>query len=180
MMDTDQETWSEGRSETPDDVRRAGAELSKIFASIDEFYVDGAIKLRGVEERSSLGGDDKRTAPFPLSHAVSRNLLVSIDHLHSLRASLQVANALHTYAPFTLLRGSLEGAINALWLLKPEQRNERITRHVLACRADDRDQNTMASAVDEPPAEHRGDWMEIAHRAVWTRPVQGSGRDPFV
>ncbi|PYH02207.1 hypothetical protein CVV67_01875 [Arthrobacter stackebrandtii] len=129
-------------------MRRAGAELSKIFASIDVFYVDGAIKLRGVEERSSLGGDDKKTVPFPLSHAVSRHLLVSIDHFHSLRASLQLANALNTYAPFTLLRGSLEGATNALWLLKPEQRNERITRHVLACLA------------EEPPAEPRGDSME--------------------
>ncbi len=43
MVVTDQESWSEGRSETPDEAYRAGAELSKIFAAIDEFYVDGAI-----------------------------------------------------------------------------------------------------------------------------------------
>ncbi|ASN19081.1 hypothetical protein [Arthrobacter sp. YN] len=72
MVATDQEAWSEGRSETPDEAYRAGAELSKIFASIDEFYVDGAIKLRAVEPRSSLGGDDSKTAPSPSFGAASR------------------------------------------------------------------------------------------------------------
>ncbi|MFF2243321.1 hypothetical protein ACFVTM_03965 [Arthrobacter sp. NPDC058130] len=77
-----------------------------------------------------------------------------------MRAALLIANSLHTYAPFTLIRGGLEGAINALWLLKPDQRGERITRHILAVRADDRDQTTMAACVDEPPATPRDDWIE--------------------
>ncbi|MGA8788836.1 MAG: hypothetical protein WB535_07795 [Paenarthrobacter sp.] len=35
-------------SETPDEAYSAGAELSNIFASIDELYVDRAIKQRAL------------------------------------------------------------------------------------------------------------------------------------
>ncbi|MBT2533934.1 hypothetical protein J7E83_17745 [Arthrobacter sp. ISL-48] len=87
MAESKEETWLAGRSETPEEALRAGSELSKIFDSIDSFYVDGAIKLRAVEARSCLGGDDKRTNAFPLSLAVTRNLLIAIDHLHSLRVA---------------------------------------------------------------------------------------------
>lgn len=160
MTGIDGDVWSSRRSESPEEAVRAGAELSGIFEAVDSWYANGAIRLPRVQPRSSLSGDDRRTEPFPLSHAVTRNLLVAIDHLHSLRASLLIASSLHTYAPFTLIRGSLEGSINALWLLKPEQRRERITRHILACRADDRDQNTMAGCLDEPSAESRDNWIE--------------------
>lgn len=160
MIGPDEDVWSSRRRESQEEAVRAGAELSGIFDAVDSWYVDGAIRLPRVQPRSSLCGDDRRTGPYPLSHAVTRNLLVAIDHVHSLRASLFLANSLHTYAPFTLIRGSLEGSVNALWLLKPEQRNERITRHILACRADDRDQNTMADCIDEPPATPRDDWIE--------------------
>jgi hypothetical protein len=160
MTATGGEVWSSRRSETPEEAVSAGAELSGIFEAVDSLYAEGAISLPRVQRRSSLNGDDRRTEPYPLSHAVTRNLLVAIDHLHSLRAALLIANSLHTYAPFTLIRSSLEGSINALWLLKPEQRRERLTRHILACRADDRDQNTMAGCLDEPPATSREDWIE--------------------
>lgn len=147
-------------SESPEEALRSGADLHMAFEAIDSLYVDRVVGLQQVQMRSSLGGDDKRTNPYPLSQSVTRNLLVAIDHLHSLRAAMLLADSLHTYAPFTLIRASLEGSINALWLLKPEQRRERITRHILACRADDRDQGTMADCVDEPPPTPRDDWID--------------------
>ena len=160
MTGPDEDVWTSRRRESQEEALKASAELSGIFDAVDSWYVDGATRLPRVQLRSSLHGDDRRTSPYLLSSAVTRNLLVAIDHLHSLRASLFLADSLQTYAPFTLIRGSLEGSIHALWLLKPEQRRERISRHILACRADDRDQNTMAACLDEPPAKSRDGWIE--------------------
>jgi hypothetical protein len=39
-------------------------------------------------------------------------------------------------------------------------RNLLVVMDILACRANDRDQNTMADCIDEPPATPRDDWVE--------------------
>jgi hypothetical protein len=39
-------------------MAQAAAELEKLFAAVDSWYVDGAIKLPPGQRRSSLGGDD--------------------------------------------------------------------------------------------------------------------------
>lgn len=152
--------WQSERLDNPADEARSSEELQRIFARVDSWYIDGVVTFPMVQARSSLAGDDLKTAPFPLSHSVTRNLLTAVDHFHALRSTLKVANSLHTYAPFTLIRGSLEGTLNALWLLGPTSRKERITRHILALRQDDSDQTTMAACLDEPPATSRNVWID--------------------
>jgi hypothetical protein len=78
--------------------------------------------------RSSLRGDDDQAFPYAVSHAVWRHLATAVDHLACLRALLGGAKVIHMYAPFTLVRGSLENACGAVWLLQPAQRKERLAR----------------------------------------------------
>jgi hypothetical protein len=78
--------------------------------------------------RSPLRGDDYKAHPYDLSSEAWRHLSTAVDHLSCLRAVLEDANVVHMYAPFTLVRGALENACGAVWLLQPSQRTERLAR----------------------------------------------------
>lgn len=80
--------------------------------------------------RSSLRGDDDRTAPYQLSHAVWHSLSNAVDHLSCLRVLLGDAKIIHMYAPFTLVRAALENACAAVWLLQPPRRKLRLARRL--------------------------------------------------
>lgn len=45
------------------------------------------------ESRSSLAGDDTKSAPYQLSHCVYHAMMTSLDHLHCLRSSLRKEGA---------------------------------------------------------------------------------------
>lgn len=83
---------------------------------------------------SSLAGDDRRTHPHEVSHAAIQSVGAGVDHLHALRRTLTGRDpahvALHTYAPFTLIRAALENAAAAVWLVAPAGRPERLTRRL--------------------------------------------------
>jgi hypothetical protein len=85
---------------------------------------------------SSLRADDDRTRPHELSHAVWHLLSNAVDHLSCLRALLGDAKVIHMYAPFTLVRGALENACGAVWLLQPPGRKDRLTRRFRLAIAD--------------------------------------------
>jgi hypothetical protein len=84
-------------------------------------------RLRAAPD-SPLRGDDARTHPYDLSHAVWRHLSNSVDHLTCMHAVLGKASLVPMYAPFTLVRGALENACAAIWLLQPASRRERLIR----------------------------------------------------
>jgi hypothetical protein len=85
---------------------------------------------------SAMRGDDERTAPYHLSHAAWHLLSNAVDHLSCLRALLGDAKIIHMYAPFSLVRGALENACGAVWLLQPPQRPDRLTRRFRLAIAD--------------------------------------------
>lgn len=78
MDETAEDVWSSRRSESPVETMLAGSELSAIFDAVDSLYVDGSIRLPKVRQRSSLSGDNQRTMPFPLSHAVTAIFLLRL------------------------------------------------------------------------------------------------------
>lgn len=88
---------------------------------------------------SSLAGDDRATGPYHISHAVFGKLVSAVDHYDALRTLITEAHALHARAPFSLLRGALENAATAVWLLAPCRRDERILRRLRLQWADMRD-----------------------------------------
>ena len=86
---------------------------------------------------SPLAGDDRRSAPFHVSHAAAASLGVAVDHVHCLRRSIegcvecnphQVTLLLNSY--YSLLRGAMENAARVVWMLAPDQRTERVLRRL--------------------------------------------------
>jgi hypothetical protein len=81
-----------------------------------------------VSPGSSLAGDNKASRPYQVSHAVRTCFVAGVDHRQAVKALLFDLHVLHTAAPFSLVRGSLENLSAAFWILHPNKRNERIER----------------------------------------------------
>lgn len=81
-----------------------------------------------VEPGSSLSGDDAKVPTLQVSSAAYQCFTHAVDHLHAVQALLFEAKVIHTYAPYSLLRAAVEAAGEAIWLLEPSSRQERIRR----------------------------------------------------
>jgi hypothetical protein len=116
---------------TPEEEAVMMNELMRVLR-VSEEWMDS--KQVNVESGSSFAGDDAKTHPFDLSQGVAQSIAAAVDHLHCLRMALtgtgDNALRLHTYAPFTLLRATVENAAIAVWVMSASRRNERILRHI--------------------------------------------------
>lgn len=81
-----------------------------------------------VEPGSSLSGDDAKVPTLRVSSAAYQCFTHAVDHLHAVQALVFDAKVIHTYAPYSLLRAAVEAAGEAIWLLGPKSRQERIRR----------------------------------------------------
>ncbi|NED22410.1 hypothetical protein G3I31_30985 [Streptomyces sp. SID9913] len=95
--------------------------------------IDGWTKATGqhsptVEPGSSLSGDDAKIPTLMVSSAAYQCFTHAVDHLHAVQALLFEARVIHSYAPYSLLRAAVEAAGEAIWLLEPSSRQERIRR----------------------------------------------------
>jgi hypothetical protein len=119
--------------------------------------------------RSSLCGDDRKAHPFEVSHASWHFLSHAVDHLACLRALIGKAGFVPMYAPFTIVRGALENACAAVWLLQPEKRDERLERRLRLASDDIRNGEQVKELTGRtgPRSEHeRADQVrDIARRA---------------
>lgn len=86
---------------------------------------------------SELEADDKLATPYTVSAAAWSAITAAVDHLGTLRDSLfqhtgpdTVHATIHTHGQLTLVRGALENASLALWLLEDDQSAERIVRRI--------------------------------------------------
>lgn len=151
--------------------------LKESLAAVDSWLARGsAPDWAATNPRSSLAGDDKKADPFQVSHAVASAMRVAVDHADALRRLMEGCGTcnpgrmnfgLNSY--YSLLRGAMENAARAAWLLAPEGRPERILRR-LRLQADNvRNSDKLAQAMDttmSKPREVRLDRVrEIAVRA---------------
>ncbi|MFF4427129.1 hypothetical protein ACFY04_41395 [Streptomyces sp. NPDC001549] len=90
-----------------------------------------------VHPGSSLALDDALTHPHRVSHAAWTAVTVAVDHLIALRATLvreespeHASAVLHTHAQASLVRGVIENAARAAWLLGPDERLVRVQRRL--------------------------------------------------
>ncbi|ONI88198.1 hypothetical protein ALI144C_07015 [Actinosynnema sp. ALI-1.44] len=125
---------------------------------------------------SPLAGDDAKTDPFQVSHAVISSISVAVDHAHALRrltagcetcAPDEMTFLLNSY--YSLLRGGLENAARAIWLLESNTRPERVTRR-LQLQADNIANSDTASrlfgtSMPRPKTVREQRLKEIALRA---------------
>jgi hypothetical protein len=86
---------------------------------------------------SELETDDKLAGPFGVSLAPWSAVTAAVSHLGALRDSLfqvtgpgKVHARIHTHGQLTLVRGALENASLAFWLLEDDRSVERIVRRV--------------------------------------------------
>lgn len=76
---------------------------------------------------SSLAGDDAKSHPFEVSHALRHIINASVDQLHGVKV-VRDANYQHLSVSNTLVRAALENIATGLWILGPGTRPERIER----------------------------------------------------
>lgn len=99
-----------------------------LMTMIDGWFERTSKKPAAIKPGSDLDADDQATDYLHVSHMVTTSLLHAVDHLHCLKTLIVEAKMLHTSAPFTLIRSAVENASVAVWLLAPEDPQERRLR----------------------------------------------------
>ena len=138
---------------------QAWAGMRTDFAEISDWHQANK-KSYPAAPGSLLHVADAMSHPHQASHVVGYLLLTAVDHLHALKTVMVDAGSQHTFAPYTLIRGAIENASTALWVL---QQNDPRSAAVRALTLEYRgltDQRRAARAVD-PTAELDKDLLEI-------------------
>lgn len=77
------------------------------FNRIEELHRSGQ-EAWNVGSGSVLDAADALTEPHQVSHLLGYLLHTAVDHLHALKTLLADAETQHKFAPYTLIRGSIE------------------------------------------------------------------------
>lgn len=127
---------------------------------------------------SPLVGDDRASDPHKVSGTALRALSTATDHLDALKTLIVDAGTLHLYAPFTLIRGAIETASAAVWVLAPTTRAERVKRSLQLGVRDAIDGNTVAEEacvpIPRPLADRREQVDNIARALGVATPVKAA------
>lgn len=113
---------------------------------------------------SELETDDKLAHPFTVSLAPWSAVTAAVSHLGALRDSLfqatgpaKVHAQIHTHGQLTLVRGALENASLAFWLLEDDQSVERIVRRIQEDWEEIRQLEVVRSEVGAPSEKTMAD-----------------------
>ncbi|MER6791028.1 hypothetical protein [Amycolatopsis mediterranei] len=106
------------------------AGLKKVFDGMEFLHQSAQKPWPAPSGGSSLFRDNQETDPYQIGHAVTNSLVGAIDHIQTLSALVGRAGVIPARATFTILRGALENASTAAWLLQPASRDERILRRL--------------------------------------------------
>ena len=129
-----------------------------------------------VRAGSDLDLDDKAAHPYQVSHAAWAAMVAAVNHLLCLRESLVVQKdetnlkmRLHTHGQCTLMRGALENASSAVWLLESDDHQQRILRRLQQARAEMADLDKVREMTGQPPprstAVRLGELADLARSA---------------
>lgn len=140
---------------------QASRYLELLLVQIEDAFSDDQDATKWVvEPGSSLAGDDKKTDPYQLSHAVRSAIGSSVDHMHAVANLVREARVMHPMAPFTLIRGAIETASAAVWMLSPTERRERVTRRFRWARLDAIDGYTVSDQLAMRRQRSKEDQLE--------------------
>lgn len=112
---SDRETYLQQLTQREAELARAGMRFD--FNRIEEWHRSGQ-EAWNIGSGSVLDAADALTEPHQVSHLIGYLLHTAVDHLHALKTLLADVEAQHTFAPYTLIRGSIEAASTALWILQ--------------------------------------------------------------
>ncbi|MGW8526977.1 hypothetical protein [Nocardiopsis sp. NPDC055824] len=133
-----------------------GSHLLDVWLKVNEFANFPALP-HVAPEGSDLFQDDALAAPFSVSGGAHNALVVAQDHWQVLRSSLhggssngqQVVN-LYLQGQFSLVRGALENAARAVWILGPDERTTRVSRRLALKRKEYSNLKTLRSEEGQP------------------------------
>jgi hypothetical protein len=104
---------------------------------------------------SDLAQDDVQSHPINVSSAAWHAIVAAVSHLDCFRDSLfkpeggnTVTARIATHGQYSLLRGALENASRALWLLEPDRRVERILRRLQQDWSEQRQLNEVGGLIN--------------------------------
>ncbi|WGP07706.1 hypothetical protein QFE97_08040 [Bacillus subtilis] len=131
-------------------------------------------RIYGVQERdeatfpapvpkSRLADADAKLDPFPITNAVQQLLAVSGDNLHAVGLLLHKAETHQPFAPYTLIRASLENTGFAMWLLSGGSR-EGIPLNTLRLEWENKKNRVVAFPKDDGSDES---WVERRERLIF-------------
>jgi hypothetical protein len=123
-----------------------------------------------VRAGSDLDLDDKAAHPCQVSHAAWAAMVAAVNHLRCLQESLVVQEdqtdlkmRLHTHGQCTLIRGALENASSAVWLLESDDRQQRILRRLQQAEMADLDKCGAGQPAPRSQALRLGELADLAH-----------------
>lgn len=102
------------------------AAIQSTYPDLDQWKARGAATEQP-QLRSELAIDDEVFPRHPISEVARTSLLLAGEHLRLARDAVEVGQ-LYPSAHFTLLRGGLVGAAQAVWVLSPAERATRQER----------------------------------------------------
>jgi hypothetical protein len=156
---------------SPDDVSPDEEQQLRTLGQALEI-VPGWVTLTGspppqLVAGSNLAYDDRRAHPYQVSHAVWAAMSAGVSHLAALRDSLfhatgpdRVEAKIHTHGQFSLVRGALENASRAIWMLEPNDADKRLLRRLRLEWAESSEQAQVRELMGTPPGKSKDDQLK--------------------
>jgi len=156
-------------------------DLDRLFEQITQWQHTVESPAAGFESGSELATDSAKSPMYDVGHAAWAGIAIATDHLHALRSLIVDARQIHSYAPFSLIRGAIDNAAVSVWLLAPIDQDERLFRRLHLAYEDVR-QGTEAGALLGPrapqpprPAEVRLQEITDLAKALGVNPTGAVG-----
>lgn len=137
--------------------RAALDRVRELFKAVGPLHRKAKEGRYDLHPHSALQLDRDRMPDLPVESSIDRLLMHSYDCLWGMHQLLKHEGQQH-FAPYVLLRGAMETAATAVWLLHPDDRTTRLERRA-AVEADDAKEsaNAIRSAGVEDPEDTTGE-----------------------
>jgi hypothetical protein len=156
-------------------IRHLGQALEKV-TNWENTVMGSASEAWKASPGSELATDDQVAHPYTVSSASWSAITAAVSHLGTLRDSLFRETSpgvfrvqLHTHGQLTLVRGALENASLAYWLLESDQSEERITRRLQEDWEEARQLDVVRAETGQPSgktmADRRSEMTDVLTRA---------------
>ncbi|MCT9868352.1 hypothetical protein [Paenarthrobacter aurescens] len=162
---------------TPRETELAWTGMKFDFQRIEKWHKAGQ-DAWNVSSGSLLDAVDGLNEPLQVSHLIGYLLHTAVDHLHALKTLLADANAQHTFAPYTLIRGSIEAASTVLWVLQDDVAR-RVARRALTLEYQNLKDQRRATKLVDAQADFDPELMDVLKQVLGSMDLTlGMVKDP--
>lgn len=169
---------------TDDDEKLAVWRLGVLVGRVYAIHERGEDSFPAPVSGSRLAEADVKLDPFPVTNAVQQLVAVSRDNLHAVALLLHKAEAHQPFAPYTLIRASLENTGFAMWLLSGGSRRG-IALNTLRLEWENKKNRVVAFPKNDGSGDkwkERREWLileagsrfDLAPKAIKEKPLSSS------